>query len=282
MKTAMLFTKDKTIKKQDGFTLIELVIVIAILGILAGVGIMRFMDSKAAASKNTCYANRAMLARAFVYACAKGVCSEDQLSDFVKDPVKYDNGAYFAATPVCPEGGAYAVANGRITCDHVASNTEYNHDDPVIVSGDSGGIVDGSLANTIAAMNALGTANSTGGTAANNDLKNQLGGSFLQVDQSTIEAAFGNAERSDNNTLYWKTDQSGDSRIYFASTSTNSGDRTAYLVAVDGVLYKSSVEHTYTHLTTNSNVAGLYNYSGAALVKALQEKGFVAVGNISM
>ena len=104
----------------------------------------------------------------------------------------------------------------------------------------------------------------------------------LQVDQSTIEAAFGNAERSDNNTLYWKTDQSGDSRIYFASTSTNSGDRTAYLVAVDGVLYKSSVEHTYTHLTTNSNVAGLYNYSGAALVKALQEKGFVAVGNISM
>jgi type IV pilus assembly protein PilA len=277
----MLFTKDKTIKKQDGFTLIELVIVIAILGILAGIGIMRFMDSKAASSKNTCYANRAMLARAFVYACAKGVCSEEQLSDFVKDPVTYDNGAYFAATPVCSEGGAYAVANGRITCDHVASNTEYNHDDPVIVSGDSGGIVDGSLTNTIAAMKALGIANNTDGTEANNDLKEKLGGSFLQVDQSTIDAAFDGADLYDNSSLYWKTDNSGDSRIYFASTSTASNNWSAYLLAVDGVLYKSD-KKAWNGKTTNSTAAGLSKYPGAALVKALQDQGFVAVGNISM
>ena len=277
----MLLINRQKIKKQAGFTLIELVIVIAILGILAGIGIMRFMDSKAASSKNTCYANRAMLARAFVYACAKGVCSEDQLSDFVKDPVQYDNGAYFAATPVCPEGGTYAVANGRITCDHVASNTEYNHDDPVIVSGDSSGIVDGSLAKTIAAMKALGITNGTDGTEANNDLKNQLGGSFLQVEQSTIDAAFNGAELYDSNSLYWKTDNSGDSRIYIASTSTASDNWNAYLVAVDGVLYKSD-KKAWNGKTDKLYANGLSKYSGAALVKALQEKGFVAVGNINM
>jgi len=38
------------VKKQSGFTLIELVIVIAILGILAGIAIPRFLDSRASAN----------------------------------------------------------------------------------------------------------------------------------------------------------------------------------------------------------------------------------------
>ena len=73
----------------------------------------------------------------------------------------------------------------------------------------------------------------------------------------------------------------GDSRIYFASTSTASNNWSAYLVAVDGVLYKSD-KKTWNGKTTNSTVAGLSKDSGAALVKALQDRGFVAVGNISM
>lgn len=37
------------IKNQKGFTLVELVVVIAILGILAGLAIPRFMDATASA-----------------------------------------------------------------------------------------------------------------------------------------------------------------------------------------------------------------------------------------
>jgi hypothetical protein len=65
--------------------------------------------------------------------------------------------------------------------------------------------------------------------------------------------------------------ESGDAIIYFASTSTASNDWSAYLVALDGVLYKSDMK-AWNGKITNSSAAGLSNYSGADLVKALQQR----------
>ena len=44
-------------KKQNGFTLVELVIVIAVLGILAGLAIPYFMEAREEAAKKECLAN---------------------------------------------------------------------------------------------------------------------------------------------------------------------------------------------------------------------------------
>jgi prepilin-type N-terminal cleavage/methylation domain-containing protein len=48
-------------KKSKGFTLVELVVVIAILGILAGIAIPRFMDAQAAARGSKIVADMRML-----------------------------------------------------------------------------------------------------------------------------------------------------------------------------------------------------------------------------
>jgi len=45
-------------RKPNGFTLIELVVAIAVLSILAGIAIMRYIDATTEAKRNTCLANR--------------------------------------------------------------------------------------------------------------------------------------------------------------------------------------------------------------------------------
>lgn len=52
-------------KRQTGFTLVELVIVIAVLGILAGLAIPYFMEAREEAAKKECLANRTQILRIF-------------------------------------------------------------------------------------------------------------------------------------------------------------------------------------------------------------------------
>ena len=52
-------------KRQTGFTLVELVIVIAVLGILAGLVIPYFMEAREEAAKKECLANRTQIMRMF-------------------------------------------------------------------------------------------------------------------------------------------------------------------------------------------------------------------------
>lgn len=56
-----MMTRIRQMSQEKGFTLIELLIVIVILGILAAVGIPKFMANKKDAWTKTCKANRASL-----------------------------------------------------------------------------------------------------------------------------------------------------------------------------------------------------------------------------
>ena len=114
-------------KERKGFTLIELVIVIAILGILAGIAIPRFLDAQASARGAKILADlRTLDSAATIYYAKTG---EFPLiivgSDGTKSGTEYfttDNPAgkcyvLMAAVPVPPTGSAIFPSNPNTTVE---------------------------------------------------------------------------------------------------------------------------------------------------------------------
>lgn len=95
-------------KRQTGFTLVELVIVIAVLGILAGLAIPYFMEAREEAAKKECLANRTQILRMFHAQQASNY--NGTLVGFLAEVVKEPNdNKYFNFVPKCADGGKYNV-----------------------------------------------------------------------------------------------------------------------------------------------------------------------------
>lgn len=95
---------------KKGFTLVQLVVVIAILGILAGIAIPRFMSAKTEAERVTCLAHRKMIERSLHLAQSKGEYADlETFLEAVKSDEDLDE-RYFHTDPLCPSGGIYSVS----------------------------------------------------------------------------------------------------------------------------------------------------------------------------
>ncbi len=118
-------------KMMQGFTLVEIMIVVAIIAILAAIAIPNFAKYRKESQNNSCVSTMASIATAAESWLSKPAnatkAKEGGKIDLVTDLVGTDGDGYFKTEPKCPTGGTYDITVGdkgevTVTCGdgHVA------------------------------------------------------------------------------------------------------------------------------------------------------------------
>ncbi|HIG27402.1 MAG TPA: prepilin-type N-terminal cleavage/methylation domain-containing protein [Verrucomicrobiales bacterium] len=101
-KLAVNSLSNRNRKSKSGFTLVEIMLVVLIIGLLAALAIPSFMKARKKAQRVTCIENLRVIA---------GIndqwAIESNANSGTASPTWAQAGSYFKSVPVCPTGGNY-------------------------------------------------------------------------------------------------------------------------------------------------------------------------------
>ena len=98
-------------KGEKGFTLVEIMIVVAIIGLLAAIAIPNFVQNRGKAQARTCIANLKQIEGA-----AQQYLLDSNINDVLQATMARLVPNWIARTPTCPAGGAYTPTVSPPTC----------------------------------------------------------------------------------------------------------------------------------------------------------------------